>query len=199
MKAKYIQIKNPDKVRYKINWQITYDKFPLILNKEYTVYAIEYVNRDNINFFIMDESGNIYPNNYPSDFFTITDNRMSKYWENTMGNKNYPILSIPKYPFLITFSDWINNPYFEEEMMEGQEGTNRIFNKYKTLIDCEYPDKNNISALLISDDWVMCNFCEESWEVQDKNCGVIICPNCKKHLNNPLWNSEFPIIDYKKK
>ena len=56
MKIRYIKIDNPEKIKYKINWQLPYDRFPLTIDQEYTVYAIEYTEDGRINFFILNEN-----------------------------------------------------------------------------------------------------------------------------------------------
>lgn len=51
MRVKYTKIDNPESVKFKINWQIPYDRFPLKIGEEYTVYAIEYNDEGRVNFF----------------------------------------------------------------------------------------------------------------------------------------------------
>ncbi|CAA7194589.1 hypothetical protein [Chryseobacterium potabilaquae] len=183
MKIRYIKIDNPEKIKYKINWQLPYDRFPLIIDREYTVYAIEYTKAGRINFFILDESGNIYPHNYPSEFFQVTDNRMSKYWDGFIGKENYPVEII--FPNLIAFKEWKNNKYFEEEMMDNIGDANVIFKKYQNLIDNEYPNNQLQNAILAGDNWVICYNCDEAWEIKN-NDGVIECPKCNIKQNNPM-------------
>lgn len=191
MRVKFIEISNPDEVEYKINWQIEYTEFPLTLNKEYTVYAIECTGKGRfINYFILDDSGSIYPNNYPSEFFEITDNKLSQYWENKNGMHLFNKSKL-KCPELIAFKEWVENPFFEGDMIENNNDALKTFKKYKELIDVEYPDHSLPNAILISDNWVMCDYCEESWPITSKN-GVIICPNCKRKSNNPFWSDKSP-------
>ncbi|ALR31268.1 hypothetical protein ATE47_12375 [Chryseobacterium sp. IHB B 17019] len=184
MRIKYIKIDNPEKVNYKINWQIPYERFPLTIGQEYTVYAIEYTEEGRINFFIIDEGGNTYPHNYPSEFFIVTDNRMSKYWEGLTGKENYPIDTF--FPNLITFKEWKCNKFFEEEMMDNIGQANTIFKKYKSLIDNEFSNNQLQNAVPIGDNWVMCFNCNNSWEIANNN-GVIECPKCKTRQNNPYY------------
>lgn len=186
MRVKFVEIDNPENVDYKINWQINYKDFPLTIDKEYIVYAIECLDKKHINYFLLDDGGNLYPNNYPSDFFIITDDRMSKYWVNRDGLNTFDKFKV-HYPSLITFKEWVCDAFFEEDMMENNEAL-KIFNQYKKLIDIEFPDKSLPTAILISDNWVMCNFCDESWIVSSEN-GIVICPNCKRESNNPLWEN----------
>ncbi|MBT2622434.1 hypothetical protein [Chryseobacterium sp. ISL-6] len=185
MRIKYIKIDNPENVKYKINWQIPYERFPLTIGEEYTVYAIEYTNEGTVNFFIMDEGGSIYPFNYPSEFFIITDNRMSQYWVGFTGVEKYPI-DQPTFPNLITFNEWKNNKFFEEEMMDDIGNANTIFKKYKFLIDNEFPDNRLQKAISVGDNWVMCVNCDDSWETFN-NQGIIECPKCYTKQNNPYY------------
>ncbi|SDQ64558.1 hypothetical protein SAMN05421664_1998 [Chryseobacterium soldanellicola] len=183
MRVKYIKIDNPEKVKYKINWQIPYERFPLIIGKEYTVYAIEYTEEGEINFFILDEGGNTYPYNYPSEFFLVTDKRMSKYWEGFTGKESYPI--DPIFPSMITFKEWRHNKYFEEEMMDNVGNANAIFEKYQNLINNEFPDKQLQSAISVGDNWVMCCNCDNSWKLTNEENGIIECSKCHTRQNNP--------------
>lgn len=186
MKAKYIKIDNPERVKYKINWQISYDRFPLIIGKEYIVYAIEYTNKKKINFFLLGESGIIFPYNYPSEFFEITDNRLSKYWEGYDKNDSFYPLKNPIYPNLISFKEWRDDEYFEWKMFENTDDANEIFQKYKNLIDNEYPNDQLENAVSVGDNWVMCFNCDNSWEISNNN-GVIECPKCNTRQNNPYY------------
>ncbi|MCQ9635296.1 hypothetical protein MP477_10055 [Chryseobacterium sp. WG23] len=185
MRVKYIKIDSPENVSYKINWQRPFSDFPLIQGKNYTVYAIEYTDERKINFFLLDEGGNIYPSNYPSEFFEISDPRMSKYWERTNDNQLYPIQN-PIYPNIITFKEWKINKYFEEDMFKGINGANDIFQSYKKLIDNEYPDESLDSAIIMEENWILCPICNNAFENLSRE-GIISCANCKARLNNPCW------------
>ncbi|RNA63017.1 hypothetical protein D1631_14290 [Chryseobacterium nematophagum] len=184
MRVRFIKIKNPEKIKYKINWQIPYDRFPLTIDQEYTVYAIEYTEESRVNFFILDESGNTYPQNYPSEFFQITDSKMSKYWEGFTGKENYP--TEPLFPNLITFKEWKNNKYFEEEMMDNIGNANIIFKKYQNLINNEFPDSQLKNAISMDKNWVMCPNCDNAWQTDNIN-GIIECPKCHIKQNNPHY------------
>lgn len=187
MKVEFIEIENPEKINYKINWQRNYSDFPLSINKKYTVYAIEYFDDKHINFFILDDGGNTYPNNYPSDFFKIIDNRLSACWINKGNNLNYPLKNVVNNT-IITFKEWIENKYFEYELFENLNNSTAIFDKYKIFMDCEYPDESFPEAIVIINNWVMCSYCSESWETKD-HLGIIICPKCNKKNNNPFWDN----------
>jgi hypothetical protein len=184
MRVKYTKIDNPENVKFKINWQIPYDRFPLKIGEEYTVYAIEYTDEGRVNFFILDEGGNIYPHNYPSEFFIVTDNRMSKYWVDCTGKESYPINTV--FPNLITFKEWKYNRFFEEEMMDNIGNANTIFKNYKNLIDNEFPNNQLQNAISVGDNWVMCFNCDDSWAIIN-NDGIIECPKCHTKQNNPYY------------
>lgn len=175
----------PNEEIYYKRWSILPDKFHLTYKKEYNIYGIEYTSEGYINFLLVDDTETRFPKIYPSDFFEVIDDRLSKYWIGT--NECYYPIKEKRIPSLISFKEIVEDKYFFENILDCKKYTCDIFRKYKKLMDIEFPDKFSPNATLISDIWVMCNFCDESWVVSSEN-GIIICPNCKKENNNPLWN-----------
>ncbi len=180
MRVKYAlqnlhSIENKPSVKEYLNrWLILPDSFALTFGKEYTVYAIRYTKEGYERFYICDESGSIYPKSYPSEFFKVTDNRLSKFWG--INEKEYPI-KIQHYPKLITFNEWKENEFFEEEMIENEGGANEVFKKYKETLDFEYSNSEYPTAESIDDCWFLCSQCNHTWE-SISDLELIQCPNC---------------------
>lgn len=173
--------------KYYNRWSILPENFHLTYNKDYTVYGIEYLDEQEINFMIKDDTGVIYPKFFPSSFFEIIDSRLSRYFIGT-SEKQYPIKDI-KYPAFISYKEIVLNGFFYDDFIECKNEANQIFEKYKDLIDNEFPSSELKDAELIENNWVFCCNCDESFEVKYNN-GIIICPNCKHKCNNPLFGNE---------
>ncbi len=174
----------PNEKEYYDGWNILPDSFHLTYQKEYVVYGLDYSKEGYINFLIVDDTEVSYPKIYPSEFFEITNNRISEYWIGT-EEKEFPIKNI-KCPNLISFKEIVENEYFFEDILDCKNNTCEIFSKNKELMDNEFPDNNIKSAEIIDANWVFCGYCDESWEVKSKQ-GVIVCPKCGKRNNNPFW------------
>ena len=109
-------------------------KIPLSVNKDYLVYGVEFWSNLYPRFYICDDR---YPRmNYPvpyfADFFSMIDNRVSKYWafgiRNGAEGKIYPSLS---------FKEWVDDPSFFERLIDGDTNAKKVFEKYKNLMDPE--------------------------------------------------------------
>ena len=175
----------PNEKQYYDRWLILPDKFHLTFGKDYVVYGIEYTKEGYVNFIIVDDTEVNYLKTYPSEFFKVKDNRLSKYWIGNNGDY-YPIVNI-NYPSIISFKELTQDQYFLGNLLDCENNSQQIFNKYKELIDNEFPDENLKLAEIIDENWVFCNYCGEAWENNSKE-GIIICPKCYKRNNNPQFD-----------
>jgi hypothetical protein len=175
----------PNQQNYYDGWHILPEEFHLVFNKEYHVYAIEYIEDAFEHFYVLDETGSIYPRSYPSDFFEIVDNKLSKYWNYKKGD-TYPLKIINTHK-LITFKEWREEEYFEYYMLENIGDSNAIFTKYKKLIDFEFQDTSYPFAERVESNWFLCSTynCDNSWE-DNLEGEITICPKCYKLQNKPL-------------
>lgn len=180
MKIKY----NPEKFKIKTsenvddflsNWIVKPDSLPLNKLGSYLVYAIEYNKNGFERFCILDDSGVIYPNSYPSDLFELIDTRLSKFWEN--GVEYSELERVIAFPTIISFKEWRENKYFQSEMFENVGNANFIFSTYKTMMDLEFCDYSFPTSLQIDDDLFLCSNCEFATENND-NLEKFQCPKC---------------------
>ena len=158
---------------------------PLILGKEYVVYAIsEYY--DNIWYCICDESYSYYPMWIPFPFFEISDNHLSRYWIFSFKQdkpKNRPFFGFP---------EWALEQVFYDNLTDGADREVALFKAYKELMDLEFPDSFISQAAQIGDDrWLICPVCFEAWEDYNKLDGMVKCPKCNTILHNPRNENEY--------
>lgn len=126
-----------------------------------------------------------FPALNPAPLFSIEDNRISRYWK---CHHEYDNTEHSDY-FLLAFDEWVSDTYFFDSLIEGYEPATSIFNKYKELMDLEFPDKSQKDGLLLdADNWVMCPNCDEVWQVEKLN-GLLRCSQCWSLLNNPFYPS----------
>jgi len=183
MKVKYI-IDNL-KEKYKGIKEETYSEY-LVLGKEYVVYGIDYLDNGKVKFMIGDDCT---PNLYPSSFFEVTDNQISKYWVGTTENY-YPLLH-PKVPFFISFKEMNEDYYFFDKLLDderdGHTETVELYWKYIELMNNEFPEPDLQYATIIDGSWLMCAYpyCDSVWEENTEN-GIVICPKNSHRNNNPL-------------
>lgn len=156
----------------------------LSYNKIYFVLGIEYTETGFVNFMISDDTDVSYPSFYPSEFFKIVDNRASKYWINRPSNI-YPFKEID-FPNLITFKEAIQNNFFFDDLLNCKKKALHAYNFNKELMENEFSEENLLFAETLSSKWVMCAYCDDSWET-DNVQGIIKCPKNKHRNNNPFW------------
>lgn len=156
----------------------------LTFDNIYTVLGIEYTVDGYVNFMIADDTEVSYPKFYPIEFFEIIDNRTSEYWINRTSN-TYPLEEVG-YPNFISFEEAVNDECFFDDLLECSNGTSEIYEKYKGLMENEFPDSNLNFAEIIGDSWVLCSQCDSVWEI-DKSLGIVSCPEYGHKSNNPLW------------
>lgn len=189
MKLKCIENKS-DRIREVIGHEISQiETYPLIIGKEYTVYAIE-ENKNQIWFCICDESYFLYPMWRPYPLFEIVDNKLSRYWIFALDS------STEKATPIISFPEWANDPYFYGELVEGGPiDPNAVcFKKYRELMDLEFSDAAVSEKAQIGDqDWLICPLCIDGWECANTRDAMVKCPKCRKVMHNPRYNDRLKI------
>ncbi len=166
--------------RYYNRWPILPEQFPLTYDKSYNVYGIDYSKEGFVNFLVEDDTGVIYPKFYPSDFFEIEDNRLSKFWV-LDGDLIFPLSKI-EYPVLISFKEMIENEYFFDEILDCKNNTCQIFKQYKELMDLEFANNSYPKSKSIGDNWFLCYKCDSAIE-DCSNLEIIRCSNCQALQN----------------
>jgi hypothetical protein len=160
-------------------------EFALIPGKEYLVYAIILYSRYSPYpwYQLCDETHSYRSNQNPAQLFEITDPKISRYWVYSFGKDT----TADGFHMKLTFREWAFNPYYEDELLEGEGEALPIFRRYKELMDLEFPDPSVLETSAdLGKNWVMCPFCEESWEANTTD-GMVRCPNCKKLSHNPNY------------
>jgi len=166
----------------------SYDVLPLIIGKEYIVYALSEFFND-VWFCICDENHiNSFPMWRPSMFFEVTDSRLSRYWvfsfQEDSNNKKRPFFS---------YSEWANNDFYYDSLTEDEDIEVEIFETYKKLMDLEFPDNSIKEIAQIGDEkWLICTSCLDAWESSDSRDALVICPYCQIIQNNPRYKDVFP-------
>lgn len=158
--------------------------FRLILDKMYIVYGMT-VYSDYIWYYIGDEYYSYYPAWNPSPLFEVIDGRLSKYWvHNFWHGKNKHTSHT-----LIAYPEWANEPYYYDQLTDGEEREVEIFESYKALMDLEFPNPSIIDkAKALEGNRLECPSCLEIWETTSRD-GMVICPNCEKMLHNPFYEN----------
>lgn len=175
---------SPNEKKYYERWSILPDKFYLTHGKSYTIYGIEFTKEGFSNFILIDDTEVTNLNFFPSEFFEIIDNRISKYWVGTQCS-SYPLNDIIP-PTTISFKEIETNEFFLGNLLNGESDSQQIFLKYKNMIENEFPDEDLKTAEVIGGNWVSCNYCGEVWEIKS-NDGIIVCPKNFERNNNPFW------------
>jgi hypothetical protein len=148
------------------------------LDKEYNCYGIILIDGE-VHFYICDQVHESFPVARPADLFEIVDNRLSRYWVFGIveGDKKYPTWMFP---------EWINEPYFQDQLTDEEEREVSIFKSYKELMDLEFPDPSiSKVAQIAGADWLICPECQEAWNDSNSSAGMLKCPNCSTLMHNP--------------
>jgi hypothetical protein len=162
---------------------------PLILNKIYICYAIVF---DVLTkwYFVLDESGVTYPTSYSSFLFEDIDRSVSRYW---VVGEHYDFKG-RKSP-IVAFNEWACDRFFHGNMFSGDKNATSLFNRYKKLMDVEFPrpDITEKAVALGEPNWVFDNESEDSWQTNTTDALTVV-PKTKKMLINPyyrgpLWES----------
>ncbi len=158
------------------------EQYYLTRGKEYTVYAVGEIN-GNVWYCILDGGSHI-PLWNPSILFQIIDCRLSRYWIFSIEDNNGL-----KKPFL-SYLEWARDPYYYTELFEGASNNPEtvIFQKYKDLMELEFPDKNvKEIAQVGNESWLICPCCMDAWECNNTLDGMVKCPKCNRIIHNPRY------------
>lgn len=101
------------------------------IGKEYTVYGIEFW--DNCPWvYICSESYDEYPKPFALDFFEITKKTISSHWilKSQEAHNN-------KVKTQLVFCEWADDDSFYEKLINEDEKTVKIFEKYREIMDAE--------------------------------------------------------------
>ena len=118
--------------------------------------------------------------------FKIIDNRLSRYW--VFGI----IEGLESHPSWL-FPEWINEPYFQDNLTDLAPREVQIFKAYKKFMDLEFPDNTVSGVAQVGDDkWLICVDCLDAWENPDVKDAMVRCPKCGKIFHNPRYKNEWP-------
>lgn len=111
--------------------------FGLTVNKNYKVYGITTINKDQLFLICQDHFDGIYinfPRYFPRFYFEIIDGSLSNYWllhfKIDRYDNNEEVLEIGIPPI-------VEDPFFYGNLVEGVPENAKIFLKFKKLIDQE--------------------------------------------------------------
>jgi len=110
----------------------------LTVGKLYKVYGLSF--KDDVCWYLLiNDCGLPYPRFYPSVLFSTVKPEISKYWRisNLERNSGRPIGNLNGWHPVICFDEWVNGDAFYEQLIDGEEKEQEIFNRYRTLIDTE--------------------------------------------------------------
>lgn len=170
------------------NYKISYEEFFIKEDKEYVVYAVM-IYLGYIWYCICDERYTNCPMWHPSTLFELTNDRLSRYWIFSFNEENHK-----KLPYL-SFPEWSNDPYFYGELVDGGKKEISLFNKYKNLMDLEFPNSSiSMIAQIIEEDWLFCPLCIDAWQYSDDKDALVKCPKCQQILNNPRYTNKWPYL-----
>jgi hypothetical protein len=114
------------------------DEVGITVNKEYVVYGISTIRKYPWYLICEDHFDGVYIN-YPMYFFNryfeITDGRLSSFWA-VADNSDY--YDNDEKIIKFGFKEWITEPFFYSNLIEGMEREIKIFLDYKTRMDSEF-------------------------------------------------------------
>lgn len=157
---------------------------PLIINKEYVVYALsEYFQK--IWYCICDEAFTYHPSWIPQQFFKVVDPRISRYWVFSFKE------DLDKNRFIFGFPEWAFQSDFFDNLVDGEQQEGSIFKSYKELMDLEFPDSSiTVFAQIGDNEWLICPICLDAWQFGGKRDALVKCPKCSRISNNPRYENE---------
>lgn len=166
------------------------DNSLLILGKEYVVYSLAQFYCF-IGYWLFEEEKSSIPLWYPSNYFEITNPRLSRYWMCALKKERNIENSL-----FFSFPEWINDDYFYGSLVDGEEKEVKIFRSYKNLMDLEFPDNSISKRAQVGDEkWLICPECMDAWESSDERDAMVICPKCKKMFHNPRYKDPISPIE----
>lgn len=156
--------------------------FSLEVGKCYPVYAMR-IFFGYFWYYICDEDRPLCPFHHPSPLFSVVDGSLSKYWVYAFEMD----LEAHTHRTIITFPEWAYSDNYYDNLFDGEKNEDRIFQKYKSLMDVEFPDPMiSTKAQLLDEKWLLCPLCIDAWESVNKD-GMVICPNCHNTMHNPRY------------
>lgn len=163
-------------------------KFDLLLDKDYTVYAMT-LHHSYIWYYICDETSSTYPIWQPSPLFEVIDPKISRYWIYSYSSKTtyywspHPVWAFP---------EWAQNPdYYYDMLTDGSENELALFEKYKDLMDLEFSDPSITAFAQVGDEnWLVCPNCIDAWESSNTFDALVKCPKCNVVMNNPRYQNK---------
>jgi len=165
------------------NYSISYEEFSVLINKNYTVYAMT-VYLGIVWYYIADEDYSDYPIWNPSLLFSVTNPHLSRYWIYSYKEGN----NAEKRPRW-AFPEWADNPDYYEKLIDGNNQELAIFARYKELMDLEFEDPNITEMAQKEEGWLICHSCFEAWKFHNTQDALVRCPKCKKVLINPNYDN----------
>jgi len=181
MRVKYIS--NSVKKSFESGAGYIGDKNDFLKNhKQYFVYGMKIISHS-IWYYIYDESGRNYPEALPGQLFEIVDGRLSKYWDFTFYYNPQTLA----YQTLWIYPEWINDRFFHDRLIQGNEDDVKILKKYQSLMNVEFPDpKIKLKAEAINYNHLLCMSCINSWKILTDDA-MVICPHCHTMMHNPTY------------
>jgi len=122
----------PKEIRLERIWgkDVTDRSFPLIVGKEYVVHGVT-ITLGHVWYYICDEKFVYYPVWNPSSLFEISDSSLPDFWRigvhNSRGREDVD--------FILSFPEWVGDPFFYYKLTERSEAEVKIFNHYRALIE----------------------------------------------------------------
>jgi len=158
------------------------DDKALISRKEYIVYALAHF-EESLWYCIFAEDFNFFPIYKHFCFFEISDPKISRFWIFDLY-----LEKSTNFEIYVSFPEWIKEEYFYANLVDGKKREQRIFDRYKELMDLEFPDPNiSISAEVGDKSWLICPNCIDAWECHNNIDALVKCPKCGNKWNNPRY------------
>ena len=103
----------------------------LEIDKEYTVYGVVFWDNSPW-YYICTEEYVEYPKPFAAEFFSVSDQRLSSYWQLSVSNqgKRGPLSSL-------VFEPWAEEPSFYERLVDGDPEAEAVFAHFRRLMDNE--------------------------------------------------------------
>ena len=157
--------------------------FTLTPGNIYTVYGMT-IRVGYVWYYVCEDGYNDYPIWRPALLFELVNHELSKYWIFNYESYEDNFLAIWAFP------EWAKNHYeYYDRLTDWKEKESKIFQRYKLLMDLEFPNPSiALTAAVLDDTWLLCPTCIDAWKSQSDN-GMVICPLCKQMMHNPRYGS----------
>jgi hypothetical protein len=162
----------------------------LEIGRTYVVYGM-IIDHGELKYYICDEVHSSFPISRPFSLFEIIDRNLSRCW--IFGF----VEGIEKFPSW-NFREWIEEPYFQDNITDYEEREVSIFKYYKEFMDLEFPDTSiSETAQIGNDQWLICPKCLDGWQNSEKRFALVRCPSCQTILNNPRYDEKIEQTQFK--